>query len=152
MDKSVLVNQIDSFIQHLQADGIELDFAALIPSHTFYKNDLYVIVLSIPTLSSMTSGTMNGLIIDKWFAFTTQEERRHISTVLSFSTINVAQRYIDSQDVDEFVIPILETRPRLTTTLWPKKPTCFRGSAFLWGTQSVVLIVRPVFNYRNSSC
>ena len=108
MDKSALVSQVKRFLDYLHNEQIEVDFASLMPEHTLFKNSQYALVMSSPTLAD--GGGRIRVIVDKWFAFTTLEERKasSIMTFRVFPTVEEAIQHISYQDVDEFVIPVLE--------------------------------------------
>lgn len=111
MDKSALVDQIKRFLNYLREEQIEVDFASLMPEHTLFRNNQYALVLGAPTLANTNGRTR--IIIDKWFAFTTLEERQmySIMSFRVFPTVEEAIEHISYQDVDEFVIPVLESTP-----------------------------------------
>lgn len=108
MDKSALVNQTGRFLDHLRSENVQVDFAALIPEHTLFRNDSYALVVSSSSLADTLGRTRT--IVDSWFAFTTLDERKSaaIMTFRVFVTVDEAIQHINEQDVAEFVIPIVE--------------------------------------------
>ena len=108
MDKSALVAELKGAFDHIDKEGTHVEGVWLIPAHTIFRNDAYVVVVATPDLAMVGTRTKIEAISQKLDHLLSGNAVRQVQQVWVFDDPEQARKRIESEDVAEFVIPIVE--------------------------------------------
>lgn len=108
MDKKALVAEVKSVFKKLEEGGIHLECVYMIPVTTLFRNESYTVVVGTPMFKHLGTRDKIAAIRRELGKYMSAEVRRHIQMVWVFDDAEQAQHRIDLEDVDEFIIPIIE--------------------------------------------